>query len=86
MPTSKVTSKGQVTIPIEIRRELGLETGDKVSFRKSEQGIVIESAGSAVRRSAGMLSRYAVGRKPPNIAEMKEAAAAGWANEPITPE
>ncbi len=27
-----VTSKGQVTIPIEIRRRLGLEQGDTVDF------------------------------------------------------
>lgn len=85
MPTSTMTSKGQVTIPIEIRRELGLETGDKVSFRKSDQGVVIESARSAVRRSAGMLSKYAKNGPPPTIEELKEAAAAGWANEPLDP-
>ena len=86
MPTSTMTSKGQVTIPVEIRKELGLEAGDKVSFRKSDQGVVIESARSAVRRSAGMLSRFAANRPPATIAEMKEAAAAGWANEPFESE
>lgn len=29
---AKVTSKGQVTIPVEIRRKLGLKNGDKVLF------------------------------------------------------
>ena len=29
---SAVTSKGQATIPAEIRREIGLEPGDKVVF------------------------------------------------------
>lgn len=32
MELAKVTSKGQVTIPIEIRRKLGLKNGDKVLF------------------------------------------------------
>lgn len=77
MPTSTMTSKGQVTIPIEIRKELGLETGDKVSFRKSDQGVVIEPVNSAVRRFAGSLNKYARGHPPATIAEMKEAAAAG---------
>jgi antitoxin PrlF len=30
--SAKVTSKGQITIPREVRRALGLETGDKVEF------------------------------------------------------
>jgi antitoxin PrlF len=29
---SSVTQKGQTTIPLHIRKELGLKTGDKVSF------------------------------------------------------
>ncbi|MBR5508946.1 MAG: AbrB/MazE/SpoVT family DNA-binding domain-containing protein, partial [Lachnospiraceae bacterium] len=32
MELAKVTSKGQITIPIEIRRKLGLKEGDKVLF------------------------------------------------------
>ena len=30
MDLAKVTSKGQVTIPIDIRKKLGLKNGDKV--------------------------------------------------------
>jgi AbrB family looped-hinge helix DNA binding protein len=81
-----MTSKGQVTIPVEIRKELGLQPGDRVSFRKGDAGFVIEPATSVVRRSAGMLSSYARNRPPATIAEMKEAAAAGWANEPFETE
>jgi len=29
---STITSKGQVTIPAEIRRDLGLKEGDRISF------------------------------------------------------
>ena len=32
MDLAKVTSKGQVTIPIDIRKKLGLKNGDKVLF------------------------------------------------------
>lgn len=35
-----VTSKGQVTIPLEIRRRLGLEKGDSVDFIV-EDGVTI---------------------------------------------
>ena len=32
MDSSSVTSKGQVTIPKEVRRELGIRQGSRVSF------------------------------------------------------
>ena len=32
MDSSSVTSKGQVTIPKEVRRELGIRRGSRVSF------------------------------------------------------
>lgn len=32
METTSVTSKGQVTIPLKIRQELGIRKGSKVSF------------------------------------------------------
>src|ERR1700730_15068774 len=40
MPTSTVTSKGQITIPKEVRERLGLRTGDRVSFDLREDGVV----------------------------------------------
>jgi antitoxin PrlF len=35
-----VTSKGQVTVPVEIRRHLGLEKGKKIAFVVDEEGNV----------------------------------------------
>ncbi|HEX3739498.1 MAG TPA: AbrB/MazE/SpoVT family DNA-binding domain-containing protein [Terriglobales bacterium] len=31
---SRITSKGQITVPVEIRRKLGLRRGDRVEFRE----------------------------------------------------
>jgi len=44
MLEAKVTSKGQITIPIEIRKKLGVDTGDVISFQIKEAGIVVEKA------------------------------------------
>ena len=41
--TSKVTSKGQVTIPADIRKSLGLEDGTNVVFLEVEGGVLIRS-------------------------------------------
>jgi len=38
---SVVQEKGQVTIPIEIRRKWGLKKGDLVAFIETEQGVLI---------------------------------------------
>ncbi len=38
---SKVQARGQVTIPIEIRRKLGLTKGDMVAFVETEDGVLI---------------------------------------------
>ena len=35
---AKVTSKGQITLPAELRRELGLKPGDRVNFRRTKEG------------------------------------------------
>ena len=39
---SKVQAKGQVTIPVEIRRKLGLKQGDLVAFEETEEGVLIK--------------------------------------------
>ena len=51
---AKVTSKGQVTIPKDIRRALGIEEGDSVVFEADENGVYLRPA-----RPTGVFARYA---------------------------
>ncbi|WP_027400502.1 AbrB/MazE/SpoVT family DNA-binding domain-containing protein [Anaerovorax odorimutans] len=41
MELAKITSKGQITIPIEIRKKLGLKDGDKVIFLEEGNKVVM---------------------------------------------
>lgn len=41
MITAKVTSKGQVTIPKEIREKLGVHPGEDVGFEERDNVLVI---------------------------------------------
>jgi AbrB family looped-hinge helix DNA binding protein len=41
MNLAKLTSAGQITVPVEIRRLLRLRTGDKVLFTQNEMGEVV---------------------------------------------
>jgi AbrB family looped-hinge helix DNA binding protein len=50
---SRMTSKGQVTVPAELRRELELKPGDTVVFAKVEQGISLMPRRSRVREGFG---------------------------------
>lgn len=36
---AKVTSKGQITVPVEIRRSLGIKPGDHLRFEHRKNGI-----------------------------------------------
>ena len=38
---SKISKKGQITIPKDVREKLGLKVGDKVIFESIAQGIII---------------------------------------------
>ncbi|MDS0283886.1 AbrB/MazE/SpoVT family DNA-binding domain-containing protein [Haloarcula onubensis] len=51
--TTRVTRKGQVTIPKELREEFGLEEGDELRWEKTEDGIQIRKATQSAGR--GML-------------------------------
>jgi len=51
--TTRITRKGQVTIPKALREEFGLEEGDELRWEKTDDGIRVRKAtGSAGR---GML-------------------------------
>ena len=43
-PVVRVQEKGQVTIPLEIRKKLNLKKGDLVTFVETESGVVIKPA------------------------------------------
>jgi len=44
MELAKVTSKGQITIPLQIRKRLKLKEGDKIFFLEEDGKIVIRNA------------------------------------------
>ena len=41
MELAKITTKGQITLPISIRRELNLKEGDKVAFIEKDGNYIL---------------------------------------------
>lgn len=52
MEVAKVTSKGQITIPIDIRRRLGVKEGDKILFIEEQGKIVMMNSSMEALRKA----------------------------------
>lgn len=58
MNLAKISANGQITVPVEIRRLLGLKSGDKILFYQKQNGEVILSNASvqAVRKAQSAFS------------------------------
>ena len=55
MQTSTLTSKGQVTIPAELRKRLGLRPGDRVGFVVEDGAVRLVRRESRVEAAFGIL-------------------------------
>lgn len=74
---TKVTRKGQITVPAEVRRALGLREGDNVAVLLGDDGrATIERRSSVVTRTAGI---FKSGRPPLTPDQEQEAFESGVA-------
>jgi AbrB family looped-hinge helix DNA binding protein len=73
MSSATITSKGQVTIPIDVRQSLRLEAGDRVEFVEVEPGrFEIVPSTRSVKELKGMFGKTA---KVVSVEEMNRAIA-----------
>lgn len=73
MTTATLSSKGQITIPIEVRRRLGVATGDRVEFVEIEDGkFALVPVVSDVRSLKGIVPRP---RRAVSLSEMRRIVA-----------
>jgi AbrB family looped-hinge helix DNA binding protein len=60
MSTATLTSKGQITIPADVRRVLNVQTGDRVEFVQIEPGrFELVAATRSVRELKGLFGKVA---------------------------
>jgi AbrB family looped-hinge helix DNA binding protein len=79
MSTAALTSKGQITIPIEIREDLGLKAGDRVSFIKGEKGeYILKAKTGSIMDLRGVIKWTG---EPVTIEGMNEIIAKGWSGQ-----
>ena len=69
--TTKVTTKGQITVPKPIREHLKITKGDRIEFLIGVNGkVTIMAATADVRKLKGMVAKPA---KPVTVADMNQA-------------
>lgn len=73
MSSAKVTSKGQITIPVDVRTRLGLRTGTRISFVPTPAGgFEIHPEARSVRELKGVVPRPP---RPVSVEDMNAAVA-----------
>lgn len=73
MTTATITSKGQVTVPVAIRKKLRLHAGSKIDFVENEAGeTVIRAKAGDIRELFGFLKYEGA---PLTIEQMDQAIA-----------
>jgi AbrB family looped-hinge helix DNA binding protein len=55
--TMRITSKGQVTIPVEIREQLGFLPGTEVEFRVDGDAVRLTRAANGTGRGRSLVER-----------------------------
>lgn len=71
MAAAKLTSKGQITIPAQVRASLGLDTGDRIEFVDIGDGkFAIMAATHSVKDLKGLIRKPL---KPVGIEDMNLA-------------
>ncbi len=73
MTTATLTSKGQITIPAEIRHELQVDAGDRVEFVQIAPGRYEFVA--VTRHVSELKGMFGVPAKPVSIEDMNQAIA-----------
>lgn len=76
--SSRITERGQATIPVEVRRLLGLEPRDRIVFVIGENGIQVTRGTSTVDRTAGILH---TDRRSRGVRELRVAAEVAMARD-----
>ena len=75
MAEATITSKGQVTIPSEVRRELGLRQGDRLDFVVMGDGTI--RIRPKTRRLTDLIGILSTDRTA-TLEEIDSAIGAGW--------
>ena len=87
MELAKITTRGQITIPVGIRRKLGVKDGDKVIFIEENGRIIMENAAMIALKNtqavfAGEAERLGLRTEQDIVDMVKEVRREVWEERP----
>lgn len=79
MPTATITSKGQITLPQQVRSDMGVTVGDRVDFIRMEDGhYAVVPASHSIKSLKGIIPHLDL---PVSLEDMQAAIEAGATGE-----
>jgi antitoxin PrlF len=83
MDVARISSKGQVTIPIEIRKKLRLKEGDKVVFAEKGNNVILINSNQLAfaefqKEMAGEAGKAGITNEQDVVDLVKEARSKLW--------
>lgn len=78
-----VTSKGQVTIPKEIRDRLGIDPGQELEFSVEDDTITVRPKRPAMERLRDVRERVAAAEPDVDLAAMRRESRRAWGDEDL---
>ncbi len=74
MLSSAVTTKGQVTVPAEVRKKLGINPGDRVGFVEEGGRLILQPQPQGLAAAFGILKS----KKSASLKDIDAAIKAKW--------
>ena len=74
MTSATITSKGQVTIPVDVRKALGVGTGDRIEFIMNEESGRYEVV-PAIQSITALKGIISSPKRPVSVEDMNKAIA-----------
>lgn len=82
MELSTLTSKGQFTIPVDLRRKLELHAGDRLNCFVEDDRLIVVPAKGSIKNLKGCVPKP---KKPVSLDEMKAAVLDEAGSRNLTP-
>jgi bifunctional DNA-binding transcriptional regulator/antitoxin component of YhaV-PrlF toxin-antitoxin module len=77
--TSRLSSKNQLTVPVDILRSIGLTTGDEVEFSVNDAGFIeVKPVASALNPVLELAGKYSKAFKNFDLAKEREGWVRSW--------
>ena len=78
---AKITASGRISLPADMRRRLGLETGSNVVLEESDEGVTIRSTAQAVKRAQALYADAMKGKPDVSVNAFLEDRRSYWSRE-----